>query len=65
MADWKERIRHQINQSADEIKASAFDTLTASPLIKTAKITILLDPEKAPEIQYDIDVYPRSILKQN
>ncbi len=53
MADWKERIRHQINQSADEIKASAFDTLTASPLIKAAKITILLDPEKAPEIHYD------------
>ena len=64
MTDWKEILRGQINQAADEIKAGAFDTLTASPLIKSAKITILIDPDSNVEIHYDIDVYPRSILER-
>lgn len=64
MTDWKEILRGQINQAADEIKAGAFDTLTASPLIKSAKITILIDPDSNVEINYDINVYPRSILER-
>ena len=62
MRDWKQALRHQIDRAADEIKAGAYDAIAASPLIRGARITIVLDPDAEAVISYDIDVYPRSLL---
>ena len=63
MKNWKEELKRQIDASADEVKASAFDAITASDKICTStRIVIELVPDSVPVVRYEVDCVPRSLF---
>lgn len=59
MDGWKEKLRRQIDLVADEIKAGAYETITSSEKICSARIEIDLNPEEIPTVRYTIESLPR------
>lgn len=61
--DWKPKIRKDIDDAAEEIKASAFETIIAAEkLIESphgVRIVVELSDVDAPIVRYEINTFPR------
>ena len=64
--DWKPKIRKDIDEAAEEIKASAFETIIAADkLIESphgVRIVVELSDDCAPIVRYEINPFPRGLL---
>lgn len=63
MRDWKEELRRQIDRACEEIRATAFDVISAPGLITGATIEIVLDPDTTEAVRYRIETLPAALLK--
>lgn len=65
--DWKQKIRKDIDDAAEEIKASAFETIIAADkLIESphgVRIVVELSDDGAPIVRYEINTIPRGLLQ--
>ena len=65
--DWKPRIRKDIDAAAEEIKASAFETIIAAEkLIESphgVRIVVELSDDAAPTVRYEINTIPRGLFQ--
>lgn len=65
--DWKPKIREDIDAAAEEIKASAFETIIAAEkLIESphgVRIVVELSDVAAPTVRYEINTIPRGLYQ--
>ena len=65
--DWKPKIRKDIDAAAEEIKASAFETIIAAEkLIESphgVRIVVELSDDAAPTVRYEINTIPRGLFQ--
>ena len=65
--DWKPKIRKDIDDVAEEIKASAFETIIAAEkLIEShhgVRIVVELSDDAMPIVRYEINTVPRGLFK--
>ena len=64
--DWKDEIRQQVIDAAEEIKTSAADTILASDKVVCScgiQILIDIDPREAPTVEYRVRSIPRRFFK--
>lgn len=64
--DWRPKIRKDIDEAAEEIKASAFETIIAAEkLIESphgVRIVVELSDDAAPIVRYEINTIPRGLF---
>lgn len=67
MKDWKTKMRKDIELAADEIRASASETILAADKLIEAphgvRIVVELNDEDAAIVRYEINTIPRGYLK--
>lgn len=63
--DWREQLRESIAAAASEISRNGADTILAGGRkVNYAVITVHLGMNEAPDVEYDVSVYPEDHGKQ-
>lgn len=63
--DWREQLRESIAAAASEISRNGADTILAGGRkVNHAVITVRLGMNEAPDVEYDVSVYPEDNGKQ-